>query len=55
MAKRSHLPKNPIRLVAQGDSRLLSFTMSDAAAHYGVRSDVVPKRIRMRQGGEANG
>jgi hypothetical protein len=40
--------------VAQGDPRLLSFDMSDAAAHYGVRSDVVPKRTRMGQGGETN-
>jgi len=47
-------PKKPDRPVAQGDSRLLSFAMSDAAAHYGVRSDVVPKRIRMGQGDEAN-
>jgi DNA (cytosine-5)-methyltransferase 1 len=37
--------------VAQGDSRLLSFDMSDAATHYGVRPDVVPKRIRMVHGG----
>jgi len=29
--------------------------MSAAAAHYGVPSDVVPKRIRMGQGSEANG
>jgi len=41
--------------VAQGDSRLLSFNMSDAAAHYGVPSDVVPKRIRLGQGAGANG
>jgi DNA (cytosine-5)-methyltransferase 1 len=47
-------PKKSDRPVAQGDSRLLSLAMSDAAAHYGVRSDVVPKRIRMGQGSEAN-
>jgi DNA (cytosine-5)-methyltransferase 1 len=47
-------PKKSDLAVAQGDSRLLSFHMSDAAEHYGVRSDVVPKRIRMAQGGEAN-
>jgi DNA (cytosine-5)-methyltransferase 1 len=41
--------------VAQGDSRLLSFGMSEAARHYGVPSDVVPKRTRAGQGGEANG
>jgi hypothetical protein len=29
--------------------------MSAAAAHYGVRPDVVPKRIRVGQTGEANG
>jgi len=48
-------PKKADRPLVQGDSRLLSFAMSDAAAHYGVRSDVVPKRIRIGQGGEANG
>lgn len=48
-------PKKSDTPVVQGDSDLLSFTMSDAAAHYGVRSDVVPKRIRMSQGAEANG
>jgi DNA (cytosine-5)-methyltransferase 1 len=47
-------PKKSDRPVVQGDSRLLSFAMSHAAAHYGVRSDVVPKRIRMGHGGEAN-
>jgi DNA (cytosine-5)-methyltransferase 1 len=47
-------PKKPEHSVAQGNSCLLSFTMSEAAEHYGVRSDVVPKRIRMGQGSEAN-
>jgi len=41
--------------IAQGDASLLSFAMSEAAEHYGVRPDVVPKRIRMGQGAEANG
>ena len=49
------VPKKSGRRVASGDSRLLSFDMSDAAAHYGVRPDVVPKRTRRRQEGEANG
>jgi DNA (cytosine-5)-methyltransferase 1 len=48
-------PKKSEHSVAQGSSRLLSFGMSAAAAHYGVRADVVPKRIRMGQGAEANG
>jgi DNA (cytosine-5)-methyltransferase 1 len=48
-------PKKSDRPVAQGHSRLLSFAMSAAAAHYGVRPDVVPKRIRVGQTGEANG
>lgn len=48
-------PKKTERPVAQGDSSLLSFGMSEAAAHYGVPSDVVPKRTRAGQGGEANG
>jgi DNA (cytosine-5)-methyltransferase 1 len=41
--------------VAQGDCSLLSFDMSDAAAHYGVPSDVVPKRTRIGHGGDTNG
>jgi DNA (cytosine-5)-methyltransferase 1 len=48
-------PKTSDRSVAQGEPRLLSFNMSDAAAYYGVRPDVVPKRIRMGQGAEAHG
>jgi len=37
-------PEQPIEL---GDTRLLSFNMSEAAARYGVKPDVVPKRKRM--------
>ena len=48
-------PKKSNRPVAQGDARLLSFGMSEAAGHYGVPSDTVPKRTRTGQGGEANG
>jgi DNA (cytosine-5)-methyltransferase 1 len=48
-------PKKSDRPVAQGDANLLSFNMSDAAEHYGVRADVVPKRIRVGQGAETNG
>ena len=40
-------PQKPGRSVTQGDTRWLSFDMSEAAAHYGVPPDVVPKRIRM--------
>lgn len=40
--------------VAQGDSRLLSFDMSEAAAHYGVPHNTVPQRIRKGQGAETN-
>lgn len=47
-------PQKSNRPVAQGDSRLLSLAMSGAAKHYGVRSDVVPKRTRTEQGKEAN-
>jgi DNA (cytosine-5)-methyltransferase 1 len=47
-------PKKSERPVAQGDSRLLSFDMSDAALYYGVPPDVVPKRTRLGQGGGAN-
>ena len=39
-------PKKPERPIDLGDERLLSFDMSDAAAKYGVRADVVPKRKR---------
>jgi len=48
-------PERPDLSVLQGDARLLSFDMSDAAAHYGVPSDVIPKRIRVRQGSGENG
>jgi DNA (cytosine-5)-methyltransferase 1 len=48
-------PKKSANPVVQGDSRLLSFDMSAAAARYGVRTDVVPKRIRAGRGGEADG
>jgi len=47
-------PQKSDRPIAQGDSRLLSFHMSDAAAHFGVAPDVVPKRIRMERGDEVN-
>ena len=47
-------PKKSQRPTALGDPDLLAFNMSDAAAHYGVPADVVPKRIRMGQGAEAN-
>jgi hypothetical protein len=40
-------PKKPERAIALGDERLLSFAMSNAAARYGVKADVVPKRRRM--------
>jgi DNA (cytosine-5)-methyltransferase 1 len=48
-------PKKATRLVVEGDSRLLSFNMSDAAAHYGVATDTVAKRTRPVQGSEPNG
>jgi DNA (cytosine-5)-methyltransferase 1 len=48
-------PKKSDRPVVQGDANLLSFSMSEAAEHYGVRADTVPKRIRMGQGADANG
>jgi len=35
-------------------TQLLSLNMSDAAAHYGVRADVVPKRTRVTRGSETN-
>jgi hypothetical protein len=41
--------------VAQGDPRLLSFGMSEAASHYGVASDVIPKRTRAGQVDETSG
>jgi DNA (cytosine-5)-methyltransferase 1 len=47
-------PQKSDRPVAQGNSRLLSFHMSDASAHYGVAPDVVPKRIRMERRDDVN-
>jgi DNA (cytosine-5)-methyltransferase 1 len=40
-------PKKAGAAVELGDVRLLSFGMSDAAARYGVKADVIPKRRRM--------
>jgi DNA (cytosine-5)-methyltransferase 1 len=48
-------PRKSDRRVAQGDPCLLSYDMSHAAAHYGVPSDVVPKRTRVGHGAEAHG
>jgi DNA (cytosine-5)-methyltransferase 1 len=47
-------PEKADRPVVLGDSRF-SFNMSDAAAHYGVPPDVIPKRIRVGERGEAHG
>lgn len=47
--------KKPDRPISQGDPRLLSLGMSEAATHYGVRPDVVPKRTRAVRRGDANG
>jgi DNA (cytosine-5)-methyltransferase 1 len=47
--------KKPDCSISQGDPRLLSFGMSEAARHYGVRADVVPKRTRTVGRGGANG
>jgi DNA (cytosine-5)-methyltransferase 1 len=41
------VPKKPERPLDLADARLLSFGMSEAAARYGVKSDVIPKRRRM--------
>jgi DNA (cytosine-5)-methyltransferase 1 len=49
------IPKKSGRPVTQGDTSLLSFGMSEAAAHYGVPSNVIPKRTRAGHGNEANG
>jgi DNA (cytosine-5)-methyltransferase 1 len=40
-------PNTPAGAIQLGDARLLSFDMSDAAARYGVKADVIPKRRRM--------
>jgi DNA (cytosine-5)-methyltransferase 1 len=40
-------PKKSGCPVAQGNSRLLELGMSEAAAHYGVPADVIPKRVRV--------
>jgi DNA (cytosine-5)-methyltransferase 1 len=49
------LPRKTDHPIVQGDSRLLSFHMTEAASHYGVPSDVVPKRIRMERESKTNG
>jgi len=41
------------RLLSLGDTALLMFDMSDAAARYGVPSDTVPQRIRRENGANA--
>jgi DNA (cytosine-5)-methyltransferase 1 len=48
------IAKKPDCSVSQGDPQLLSFGMSEAATHYGVRSDVVPKRTRTVRRGDVN-
>lgn len=40
-------PYKPERPIDVGDARLLSLDMSEAAARYGVKSDVIPKRKRI--------
>jgi DNA (cytosine-5)-methyltransferase 1 len=42
------VPSKPERTVALGDLSLLSLNMSEAAERYGVRPDVIPKRLRAR-------
>ncbi len=39
-------PQKPERTVMSGNPSLLSLNMSEAAAYYGVRPDVIPKRTR---------
>jgi DNA (cytosine-5)-methyltransferase 1 len=48
-------PRKPDGLVAPRDARLLSLNMSEAAAHFGVATDVVPRRTRPAEGDEAGG
>jgi DNA (cytosine-5)-methyltransferase 1 len=43
---RNDAPRNGEPSSALGDTALLSFDMSEAAAHYGVPSNTVPQRIR---------
>lgn len=40
-------PQTPASAIELGDPCLLSFDMSDAAARYGVKADVIPKRKRI--------
>jgi DNA (cytosine-5)-methyltransferase 1 len=47
--------EKPERVIPPGDTRLLSFNMSEAAAHYGVSPDVVPKRLRAVRESGPNG
>jgi DNA (cytosine-5)-methyltransferase 1 len=47
-------PKKQERPVVRGKPALLEFNMSEAAAHYGVPSDVVPKRRRDPKGARSH-
>jgi DNA (cytosine-5)-methyltransferase 1 len=44
------IPRKPESTVRLGDPELLSLDMSEASARYGVASDVIPKRTRIRSG-----
>jgi DNA (cytosine-5)-methyltransferase 1 len=49
------MPKRRECPIARGNPALLEFSMSEAAAHYGVPSDVVPKRRRGLQRRRSDG
>ena len=48
-------PTKPDSPVRPGEERLLSFGMSEAAAHYGVPADTIPKRTRAAREVAPNG
>jgi len=41
-----HIPTIPENTLALGDPALLKFSMAQAAKHYGVPGNVIPKRQR---------
>jgi DNA (cytosine-5)-methyltransferase 1 len=50
MGRKPHAPKEILEL---GDTKLVSFTMAEASAYYGVSRDVIAKRVRgAGRGGE---
>jgi DNA (cytosine-5)-methyltransferase 1 len=46
-------PQRADETVSLGEEKLLQFSMVEAAAHWGVANDVIPKRMRMASRSES--